>query len=88
MGFPGPERLATEKHLHLTSRSSPRICCKGETVTAAFCLANWMNYALGVRGGPLQWRFPLGYQLLFKVSKSGWEYCTALCNPSLSILSQ
>ncbi|KAF5234227.1 hypothetical protein FAUST_7747 [Fusarium austroamericanum] len=33
--------------------------------TAAFCLANWMNYALAVRGGPLQWRFPLGFQLLF-----------------------
>ncbi|KAH7258822.1 general substrate transporter [Fusarium redolens] len=33
--------------------------------TAAFCLANWMNYALGVRSGPIQWRFPLGFQLLF-----------------------
>jgi MFS family permease len=24
-----------------------------------------MNYALGVRSGPIQWRFPLGFQLLF-----------------------
>ncbi|KAJ9138074.1 General substrate transporter [Pleurostoma richardsiae] len=35
--------------------------------TAAFCLANWMNYGLYFSGGALQWRFPLGFQLLFPV---------------------
>jgi MFS family permease len=35
--------------------------------TAAFCLANWMNYGLYFSGGPLQWRFPLGFQLIFPV---------------------
>ncbi|KEY67767.1 hypothetical protein S7711_04086 [Stachybotrys chartarum IBT 7711] len=35
--------------------------------TAAFCLANWMNYALASETGPLQWRFPLGFQLLFPI---------------------
>ncbi|KAL2133848.1 hypothetical protein VTI74DRAFT_1571 [Chaetomium olivicolor] len=33
--------------------------------TAAFCLANWMNYGLFFSGGALQWRFPLGFQLIF-----------------------
>ncbi|KAK4039627.1 general substrate transporter [Parachaetomium inaequale] len=35
--------------------------------TAAFCLSNWMNYGLYFSGGALQWRFPLGFQLLFPV---------------------
>lgn len=35
--------------------------------TAAFCLANWMNYGLYFTGGALQWRFPLGFQLIFPV---------------------
>jgi MFS family permease len=35
--------------------------------TAAFCLANWMNYGLFFSGGALQWRFPLGFQLIFPV---------------------
>lgn len=33
--------------------------------TAAFMLSNWINYALYFAGGPLQWRFPLGLQLIF-----------------------
>ncbi|KAM0268390.1 hypothetical protein ACHAQH_010004 [Verticillium albo-atrum] len=33
--------------------------------TAAFCLSNWMNYALYFESGPLQWRFPLAFQLIF-----------------------
>ncbi|KAI6088872.1 putative sugar transporter [Hypoxylon rubiginosum] len=33
--------------------------------TAAYCLSNWMNYALYFQGGALQWRFPLGFQLIF-----------------------
>ena len=35
--------------------------------TAAFCLANWMNYGLYFQGGALQWRFPLGFQLIFPI---------------------
>ncbi|PLB50385.1 putative sugar transporter [Aspergillus steynii IBT 23096] len=35
--------------------------------TAAFCLANWMNYGLYFQGDALQWRFPLGFQLIFPV---------------------
>ena len=35
--------------------------------TAAFCLSNWMNYGLYFHGGPMQWRFPLGFQLIFPV---------------------
>ncbi|KAK5790019.1 hypothetical protein VI817_007306 [Penicillium citrinum] len=33
--------------------------------TAAFCLANWMNFGLYFQGKALQWRFPLGFQLIF-----------------------
>jgi MFS family permease len=33
--------------------------------TAAFCLSNWMNYGLFFQGEALQWRFPLGFQLIF-----------------------
>ena len=33
--------------------------------TAAFCLSNWMNYGLYFQGSALQWRFPLGFQLIF-----------------------
>ncbi|KAL4894828.1 putative sugar transporter [Aspergillus ambiguus] len=33
--------------------------------TAAFCLASWMNYGLYFQGSALQWRFPLGFQLIF-----------------------
>ena len=33
--------------------------------TAAFCLANWMNFGLYFQGQALQWRFPLGFQLIF-----------------------
>ena len=33
--------------------------------TAAFCLSNWMNYGLFFEGSALQWRFPLGFQLIF-----------------------
>lgn len=33
--------------------------------TAAFCLANWMNYGLFFQKSALQWRFPLGFQLIF-----------------------
>lgn len=33
--------------------------------TLAFCLANWINYALFFRGGAFQWRFPLAFQLVF-----------------------
>ncbi|RWA09575.1 hypothetical protein EKO27_g5536 [Xylaria grammica] len=32
---------------------------------ASFALANWINYALAFRGGPLQWRLPLAIQLFF-----------------------
>lgn len=35
--------------------------------TAAFCLSNWMNYGLYFQGSALQWRFPLGFQLIFPV---------------------
>ena len=36
--------------------------------TAAFCLANWMNYGLYFSsGGALQWRFPLAFQLVFAI---------------------
>lgn len=35
--------------------------------TAAFCLASWMNYGLYFQGSALQWRFPLGFQLIFPV---------------------
>jgi MFS family permease len=35
--------------------------------TAAFCLANWMNHGLYFRGGALQWRFPLAFQLIFPI---------------------
>ncbi|KAA8649913.1 hypothetical protein EYZ11_009022 [Aspergillus tanneri] len=35
--------------------------------TAAFCLANWMNYGLYFQGKALQWRFPLGFQLIFPI---------------------
>ncbi|KAH8434860.1 sugar porter family MFS transporter [Aspergillus melleus] len=35
--------------------------------TAAFCLANWMNYGLYFQGEALQWRFPLGFQLIFPI---------------------
>ena len=30
-----------------------------------FCLANWICYGLYFGGGPLQWRFPLAFQLVF-----------------------
>lgn len=33
--------------------------------TAAFCLSNWMNYGLYFQGSALQWRFPLGFLLIF-----------------------
>ncbi|KAJ5570227.1 Major facilitator superfamily domain general substrate transporter [Penicillium hispanicum] len=33
--------------------------------TAAFCLANWINFGLYFQGHALQWRFPLGFQLIF-----------------------
>ncbi|OTA96118.1 hypothetical protein M434DRAFT_152286 [Hypoxylon sp. CO27-5] len=33
--------------------------------TVGFCIANWMNYALFDDNGPFQWRFPLGFQLIF-----------------------
>lgn len=33
--------------------------------TAAYCLSNWMNYALFFASGPLEWRFPLAFQLVF-----------------------
>ncbi|KKY27063.1 putative glycerol proton symporter of the plasma subject to glucose-induced inactivation [Phaeomoniella chlamydospora] len=37
--------------------------------TAAFCLANWMNYGLYFNGsGAMQWRFPLGFQLIFPIA--------------------
>lgn len=50
--------------------SNPRVRGKLVVVgslsnTAAFCLSNWMNYALYFRGSALQWRFPLGFQLVF-----------------------
>ncbi len=35
--------------------------------TAAFCLSNWISYGLYFQGGALQWRFPLGFQLIFPV---------------------
>ncbi|KAF9639588.1 putative glycerol proton symporter of the plasma subject to glucose-induced inactivation protein [Lasiodiplodia theobromae] len=33
--------------------------------TLAFCLANWINFALYFHGGAFQWRFPLAFQLVF-----------------------
>jgi hypothetical protein len=33
--------------------------------TVGFCLANWINYAFYAYDGPEQWRFPLGFQLVF-----------------------
>lgn len=52
--------------------SKPRIRGKLVVVgslsnTAAFCLANWMNYGLFFQGNALQWRFPLGFQLIFPI---------------------
>jgi MFS family permease len=34
---------------------------------SSLLLANWMNDGLFFSGGPLQWRFPLGFQLIFPV---------------------
>lgn len=31
----------------------------------SFCIANWISYGLYYQAGPLQWRFPLGFQLIF-----------------------
>lgn len=33
--------------------------------TVGFCTANWINYGLYASNGPKQWRFPLGFQLIF-----------------------
>ncbi|CDK24810.1 unnamed protein product [Kuraishia capsulata CBS 1993] len=33
--------------------------------TFAYMLANWMNFGLYFSSGPLQWRFPMAFQLLF-----------------------
>ncbi|OIW31779.1 general substrate transporter [Coniochaeta ligniaria NRRL 30616] len=33
--------------------------------TIGFCIANWINYGLYANNGPEQWRFPLGFQLIF-----------------------
>ncbi len=33
--------------------------------TVGFCIANWINYGLYANDGPEQWRFPLGFQLIF-----------------------
>ncbi|KAH8912222.1 general substrate transporter [Coniochaeta sp. PMI_546] len=33
--------------------------------TVGFCTANWINYGLYAHNGPEQWRFPLGFQLIF-----------------------
>lgn len=38
--------------------------------TFAFCLSNWMNYALFFQGSALQWRFPLAFQLIFPIAVS------------------
>lgn len=38
--------------------------------TFAFCLSNWMNYALYFEGNALQWRFPLAFQLIFPIAVS------------------
>lgn len=38
--------------------------------TFAFCLSNWMNYALYFQGSALQWRFPLAFQLIFPIAVS------------------
>lgn len=38
--------------------------------TFAFCLSNWMNYALYFQGDALQWRFPLAFQLIFPIAVS------------------
>jgi MFS family permease len=35
--------------------------------TVGFCIANWINYALYANNGPEQWRFPLGFQLIFSL---------------------
>lgn len=32
---------------------------------SSFCLANWISYGLYYQEGALQWRFPLGFQLIF-----------------------
>lgn len=31
----------------------------------SFCIANWISYGVYYQAGPLQWRFPLGFQLIF-----------------------
>lgn len=36
-------------------------CCN----VGCFCIANWIAYGLYYRGDAFQWRFPLGFQLLF-----------------------
>lgn len=33
--------------------------------TFAYMLSNWMNYGLYFSSGPLEWRFPLAFQLVF-----------------------
>lgn len=35
--------------------------------TAAYMLSGWMNYGLYFSSGPLQWRFPLAFQLVFPI---------------------
>ncbi|KAI0844503.1 general substrate transporter [Daldinia vernicosa] len=34
-------------------------------ITAGFCAANWMSYALFDSNGAFQWRFPLAFQLVY-----------------------
>lgn len=65
--------------------SKPRIRGKLVVVgslcnTAAFCLANWMNYGLYFQGSALQWGFPLGYQLIFPSDRCrGPLACPGVC---------
>ncbi|KAI5857426.1 putative sugar transporter [Durotheca rogersii] len=40
-----------------------------------FSLANWISYALYFRDGPLQWRFPLAFQLIFPFLVTPLLFC-------------
>lgn len=36
-------------------------------VLVGFSLANWLNYGFSFANGPVSWRFPLSFQLLFNI---------------------
>lgn len=63
----GPVAPVYQSEVCLPSQRGWHVCCQVTMMLFGLMLAYWMNYGFYFHPGPVQWRFPLLFQMVFAV---------------------